>query len=337
MLKLLQTSSNRLTLVAAATFAYNIQKMVLLEIFGFAVIVITSIYLYFSIKFNYWKNVGVPFAQPTFPRGSLKGVGVKLHRSEAIDKSYKEFKDKSPFFGMYFMINPVAFITDLDLIKAVLVKDSHNFLNKGNFYNEKDDPLSAHLFNIDNPKWKSLRTKLTPTFTSGKMKMMFGTIVDVANKFAETMDKETKNVQEYEIKDIMARFTTDVIGSCAFGLDISSLEDPQSEFREMGKKTFDLALSIKTIFMFNFKNLATKLGMKFILEDVAAFFMKVVIDTVEYREREKIIRPDFMNLLIQMKNEGTIDSDTEPGKKIVTGKVTIEEVAAQAFVFFLGN
>ena len=44
-----------------------------------------------------------------------------------------------------------------------------------------------------------------------------------------------------------------------------------------------------------------------------------------------------MNLLIQMKNTGEIDSDNDPGKKIVTGKLTLDEIGAQSFVFFMGK
>lgn len=68
------------------------------------------------------------------------------------------------------------------------------------------------MFNLDNPKWKTLRVKLTPTFTSGKMKMMFGTVKDVGEKLIKTLGAEScvavGNV--VEIKEIAARFTTDV-------------------------------------------------------------------------------------------------------------------------------
>ena len=308
-----------------------------LEIIAVVFVTLTAFYYYVKEKQSVWKNAGVPFAKPLFVKGNLGEVGSTKALFEVMTKLYEKFKEKSPFYGFYFFTDAVAVATDLSLIKAVLMNDKGNFINRGVYYNEEDDPLSAHLFAIDNPKWKILRTKLTPTFTSGKMKMMFGTIVDVANKFIVTLEKETKNVENYEIKEILVRFTTDVIGSCAFGLECNSLENPSTEFREMGRKALNNPLNLRLMFVLSFVKLARKLKMKFIPDDVSAFFMKVVKDTVEFREKNSIMRNDFMNLLIQMKNKGEIDSDIDPGKKTFTGKLTIEEISAQAFVFFLGE
>ena len=72
--------------------------------------------------------------------------------------------------------------------------------------------MQANLFALDNPKWKKLRAKLTPTFTLGKIKMMFGTVCDVGEKLIKTLDVESSSAIDnvIEIKEIAARFTTDV-------------------------------------------------------------------------------------------------------------------------------
>lgn len=120
----------------------------------------------------YWKNVGVTFAQPSLPMGNFNGLGKKYHTSDLMLRFYKELKGKGIFGGVYLFTTPIVIATDLEFIKTVLIKDFNYFKNRGTYFNESDDPLSANLFNIEDEKWQNLRTKLTPTFTSGKMKMM---------------------------------------------------------------------------------------------------------------------------------------------------------------------
>lgn len=75
-----------------------------------------------------------------------------------------------PVAGVYIFIQRQVFIMDLDLIKQILVKDFNIFTNRGIYHNEKDDPLSANLAAVENDEWKNLRQRITPTFTSGKLK-----------------------------------------------------------------------------------------------------------------------------------------------------------------------
>lgn len=147
-------------------------------------------------------------------------------------------KGNGPFCGLYFFHSPVVLATDLGFVKNVLIKDFSSFQERGVFYNEKDDPLSAHVFNVDGAAWKVLRNKLSPTFTSGKMKFMFPTIVGVADAFQSVLSSMIQNGEELEMKELFARFTTDVIGTCAFGIECNSLKDPNAQFRAMGKRKY---------------------------------------------------------------------------------------------------
>lgn len=300
-----------------------------LNVIVFGIVTILSIlYIYFKFSFNYWKSNGVPYLEPSFPYGNLKGFGVTIHPSIFFQNLYDKFKGSAQFFGIYFFSEPVPVILDLDLVKNILVKDFDYFTERGIYYNEKDDPLSAHLFSLDGPKWKVLRPKLTSTFTSGKMKFMFPTIVEVGHQLRDCLDKLIKENDELEIKEVLARFTTDVIGTCAFGIECNSLKDPNTEFRNMGRKVFGEPRHSQYIIAFknNFKNVARILGMKTNHDDVSEFFLNAVFDTVKYREQNNVHRNDFMDLLISIKNEQSLDK-----------QLTMNEIAAQAFIFFLAG
>lgn len=108
--------------------------------------------LWFKKKFSYWEDRGFLFVKPKFPFGSLEGVGYKIHFSQVSRKYYEEYKNKAKAIGLYFFMAPVAFITDLDTVKDILVKDFSNFHDRGLYVNKKTDPLSGHLFAIEGEK-----------------------------------------------------------------------------------------------------------------------------------------------------------------------------------------
>lgn len=220
------------------------------------------------------------------------------------------------------------FTAGLDLIKRILVKDFQYFQNRGMYYNEKDDPLSAHLFSLEVNKWRNLRAKISPTFTSGKMKMMYPTMVAAGKQFREHLDEKVSQESELEMRDLLGRFTTDMIGTCAFGIECNSMKEPNSKFREMGRKHFETPRSaLKDAFKMTAPRLAQFLGITEILPDVAEFFMNVVESTIDYRVKNNVKRNDFMDLLIAMLDDKTEGSD----------QLTINEIAAQAYVFFIAG
>lgn len=66
--------------------------------------------------------------------------------------------------------------------------------------------------------------------------MMFPTMVDVGKLLQEVLKKPAEEKQVLEVKEILARFTTDVIGSCAFGIEVKSLVNPDVKFRQLGQQ-----------------------------------------------------------------------------------------------------
>lgn len=100
---------------------------------------------------------------------------------------------------------------DPELIQNLLVREFSSFHDRGIYYNKKDDPLSANLLALEDAEWREKRMKLTPIFTSGKMKMMFEIVNSIGEKFVSAIDKELNMSSDLEMKEFLSKFTTDVM------------------------------------------------------------------------------------------------------------------------------
>ncbi|XP_075165470.1 putative cytochrome P450 6a14 [Haematobia irritans] len=301
---------------------------------------IVLVVTYFYNLYTYWTRRGILQETPLPLLGNFKGAGSKFHMRDIIQRLYDKFKDHVPFAGGYVFIRKMALIMDLDLIKNILVKDFSNFHDRGGFSNVEDDPLTGHLVALEGEQWRAMRTKLTPVFTSARMKYMFPTVVKVGENFTQAMGEELQKSsdQVLEIRDLCARFTTDVIGNCAFGIECNSLKDPNAEFRQKGRDIFTRPRHGSLIQLFTITNgkLAKTLHMKLFPDDLTEFFMNVIRQTVDYRLKNNVKCNDFMDLLIEMKAQDENMAKATKGIDLSHG-LTLEQMAAQTFVFFLAG
>lgn len=131
---------------------------------------------------------------------------------------------------------------------------------------------------------------------------------------------------EFEIRDLTAKFTTDVIGTCAFGLECNSLKDSQSEFRRMGCAVLNSSASLalaKMVRVF-FPKLFKALKLRTFPAEVQQFFMGIVKQTIDFRNTNRVRRNDFIQLLLEIKNQ-----NHHPQSEINSIELTEELIAAQ--------
>ena len=135
---------------------------------------------------------GIPFVKPQPFVGSLKDVVFqKVGIGRYLTELYLEHKNK-PYLGLFAFDRPVLVVFDLDLIKKILVKDSQVFINRNLTVDEDKDPLShKNILGLKGQKWRYMRTNLTPTFTSGKMKKMFYLVDKCAKELEQYLDEQT--------------------------------------------------------------------------------------------------------------------------------------------------
>ena len=178
---------------------------------------------------------------------------------------------------------------------------------------EEREPLTGHLFLLRGKRWRNLRVNLSPTFTSGKMKMMSQTLVDCGIEQQSILEKSASVEEIIGIKAILARYSTDVISSCAFGIQCNCLKNPDSEFREWGRKIFAPSIrnAIIPLIASTVPSLLSVLKFPLLDPRISKYFLNVFKETVNCRERNNITRNDFMQLLIQIKNKVKLEEDND--------------------------
>lgn len=306
-----------------------------LIVLGVAAISLCLAYVYMEFRrcYRYWLEQGVPTEPATFPSGHLDSRMAYTNFGLVAIDFYKKFKSKGDYIGLYFLNKPVLFVLSPEFAKTVLVRDFQYFVNRGVYFNKVHDPLSANLFFIENGDWRRLRTKMTPTFTSGKMKMMFLTIFDVGDAMVKHLIGRCQGQKfnfDVEVTDLMARYNTDVIVSCAFGTQCNSLSEPESQFRAVGKKmlAFDRVRLLKLYGAMLFRREARALGFRLLHADVSKFIIAMCKRTIEDRRSKQYERRDFMQLMIDLYREHN-DEDGDG--------LSLNDIAAQVFLFFFAG
>lgn len=306
----------------------------LIGIIAALIVVIISSMLW---DLTYWKRQNTFHIKPTFPFGNTKDFLLGRRAIfDILDDFYKETKKANEsHIGFYLLSMPAYIPVAPGVIKHILQNDFQHFVDRGLYYNEKHDPISAHLFNLEGNRWKELRAKLSPTFTSGKMKSMLPIVVEITERLIKLLDKEPIK-DGLEMKEYMARLTTDVIGSIAFGIECNCIENPDAEFRKYAKILLDGMSTFSSILVSVFPNLMKFLGVRELPVKFTRFFTKAVTEIIDYREANNIKRKDFLDLLIQLKNRGNIDNEVNSDMTEET-KITLNVLLAQAFIFYLGG
>uniref|UniRef100_V5GR19 Cytochrome P450 9e2 n=1 Tax=Anoplophora glabripennis TaxID=217634 RepID=V5GR19_ANOGL len=319
-------------------------------------VVAVCLFYYFIVKpFDYWKDKGVKQGKPVWIFGDNWGTILRKQSfSEMVEYVYNQCQGVR-YSGMYQFFVPTLVLKDPDLIKQITVKDFEHFTDHRAFIPEDADPLwGKNLFALRGHKWRDMRTILSPSFTSSKMKAMFVLISECAENFVQHFQKKNEDVLTIEFKDTFTRFTNDVIATTAFGIQVDSLGQPKNHFYLMGKEATDFSglwKNLKFFGYFLFPKLYNLLKVKLFSADVSHFFRQIVGDTIKLRAEKTIVRPDMINLLLEARKgiqrqeeNGVIDTGFATAEESDLGKstkvirdISDMDITAQAMIFFFAG
>ncbi|XP_015114682.1 cytochrome P450 6k1 [Diachasma alloeum] len=295
-------------------------------------LIVYLIYRYMTRNFGYWKARGVVCVSPSPFFGSFgdflmgrKSVGGFLW------DVYNYSKD-APYVGFFGFDKPMLLVRDPGLIKQILIKDFDYFKDRYADAGAHDVLGSANLFIIKNPQWKYLRTKMSPIYTSGRLRKMVKLMAEVGEDLVTHID--SLNLREsgrtIEVKELCAKFATDMIATTAFGMRANCLNNPDAEFRKYGKEVFQHTFyrSVEQISTFFAPFLMTPLKFNIFSKRVSKFLRSALWEAITNREKCGVKRHDLIDLLIELKNQDV----NNPDKSIFAFEG--DNIVAQAAVFF---
>uniref|UniRef100_A0A0K8T213 Cytochrome P450 6a14 n=1 Tax=Lygus hesperus TaxID=30085 RepID=A0A0K8T213_LYGHE len=288
-----------------ATMEFGIPFIIECVLTFFCAFLTTALfYLYVNSPFKYWKKLGVPHVKVNnFLFGDF-WENFWLSQPKLHEKTYNDFPNEryvGIFSGTSFR-KPALLLRDPDLVEAVLVRDFSYLSARGLTDNPNGSPVAKHLLNLGGEHWKVMRNKLTPTFSSGKLKGMHSQLVDCADSLLHYM-KEFEDGKPFEARDVITRFTIDVIASCAFGLNLDTIKNPENDFRRMALGIFKPSRRMKMIMFLRGAApwLLPLLKIQVNKSVKKNFFVDAVEGTLEYRKQNNVVRQDFLHLTNELK------------------------------------
>uniref|UniRef100_A0A8C2WB40 Cytochrome P450 3A n=1 Tax=Cyclopterus lumpus TaxID=8103 RepID=A0A8C2WB40_CYCLU len=206
------------------------------ETWTLLVALITLIFVYSCWPYGIFKKMGVPGPQPVPFFGTMLA-----YRKGFIGFDQDCFNKYGKIWGIFDGRQPVLCVTDPSMIKAILIKECYSlFTNRRNFR------LNGQLYDAvsiaEDDQWKRIRSVLSPSFTSGRLKEMFDIMKHHSANLTSSMKKKADKDEPLELKEFFGPYSMDVVASTAFSVDIDSLNNPSDPFVTNIKKMlkFDL-------------------------------------------------------------------------------------------------
>ncbi len=164
-------------------------------------------------------------------------------------------KERCRFYGGYSFAQRFLVIVDPELAKDVMVKNFHCFVDRSARNSESflihtgtlEDEVNLRQFIANKGEaWKEQRATFSPIFTSGKLKGMFGLVLDTSERLMRSLDRYAEDGKGFEAKDLFGKYRSVVQTVFLSGLII-----PRPSHLLLGKNSSVLTTS-RTFSMYFF-------------------------------------------------------------------------------------
>ncbi|XP_055939927.1 cytochrome P450 3A21-like [Argiope bruennichi] len=313
---------------------------------------VLSLYWYSTRNANYWKKRGIPYVKPVLPFfGSTFAFLFKpFHEIE-----WERYQKLGPIYGFFEGSRPLLSVADPKLIREILVKEFPSFANRRDFLSG-NAIVDSMLPSLTGEDWKRVRSVVSPTFTTGKIKRMVNIIKECSETLMQNFKNIAKSGRSFNAKEFYGAFTLDVIASSAFSTKLDSHKDPNNKFVRAARQGFSTNFTWRIALYQLFPRLMQAFGIPFIPSTPTNFFKDLTLQLIEQRNKTGQTRNDFLQLLMDtvkevsqgQKWESASDKDditsnygqdesTHIAKSVTNKNLSLDELVAQCVIFFLAG
>lgn len=286
-------------------------------------------------RYSYFHRRRIPFIPPKFPAGNFQTVAShEEHIVTWMRNMYLQFRGRDKLFGYYFGTATAIMITDMDTAYDILVRDFNVFPMARGPWN---DPLSANLYTMEGEQWRTIRTKLSPVFST----MSTGTVLlslqtvseDLVNYVGQFADNPEKPV---DVRDLFQRYISDALSQSILGLDTAALRDNNHPLMMIGMEMFQTRGDYDVYFLFlivSYSHFFRKLPIRVFPSHITDYFIGIMDDAMKARVAgHDAPKNDLLDLLVRIEQAGCL-TDDETGE--VLGKITHNQLLGHAFMAFI--
>lgn len=217
--------------------------------------------------------------------------------------------------GYYLGRRPVVVIADPDMLRQVMVKDFSSFPNRMTI-RFATKPMTDCLLLLRNEQWKRVRSILTPSFSSAKMKEMAPLINTATDALMKNLDVHAESGEPFDIHKCFGCFTMDVIASVAFATQVDSQNNPDDPFVHHAQKFFTFSFFRPImLFFIAFPSIMAPIA-RFIpnkrRDEMNQFFITCIQKIIQQREQQPPDqrRRDFLQLMLDARtNKESVSLD----------------------------
>lgn len=95
--------------------------------------------------------------------------------------------------------------------------------------NERDDPITANIVNVEDERWRNVRNQVSPFFVTGRLKSYLPRIAELADLFLERIDIE----EDLEMRELVSRLVIDVLGRVLFTKEFNQLAHHKQDISDL--------------------------------------------------------------------------------------------------------